>query len=243
MAVPSDQRAELADLARAAGLRLRDATPEDVLRWAIETFDDRFCIASSMGDAVVIDMASRIRPAVHVLFLDTGYHFDETLETRDAVAARYPITLLSVLPRQTVPEQDALFGPQLHDRDPDACCNLRKVEPLRRSLEPYYAWASGIRRDEAATRRDIEVVEWDSNRALVKVNPLAMWTQQQVDEYIATHDVTVNDLTNQGYPSIGCAPCTRKVAPGEDPRSGRWAGSGKTECGLHADHPAMRRSG
>lgn len=225
-----------------AGEKLEDATPQEIVGWALETFGTEFCIAASMADAVLIDMASRIRAGVDVIFLDTGYHFPQTLSTRDQVAARYPATVHTVLPRQTVAEQDALFGARLHDRDPDACCNLRKVDPLRRSLEPFTAWATGIRRHETNARRRIGVVEWDDNRAMVKVNPLATWTQEQVDAYAAEHDVVRNPLLDQGYPSIGCAPCTRRATPGGDPRSGRWAGSGKTECGLHADHSALRRA-
>jgi phosphoadenosine phosphosulfate reductase len=138
-----------------------------------------------------------------------------------------------VLPLLSVAQQDAVHGARLHERDPNACCALRKVEPLARGLAGYDAWASGIRRDEATTRRDIGVVEWDDKRAMVKVNPIAAWTQADVDRYLAEHGVLVNPLALDGYPSIGCAPCTRRVAPGEDPRSGRWAGSTKTECGLH----------
>ena len=130
-------------------------------------------------------------------------------------------------------QQDAAHGERLYERDPNACCALRKVEPLARGLAPYTAWASGIRRDEATTRRDIGVVEWDAKRSMVKVNPIAAWTQTDVDAYVAEHGVLVNPLAYDGYPSIGCAPCTRRVAPGEDPRSGRWAGTTKTECGLH----------
>jgi phosphoadenosine phosphosulfate reductase len=244
MAAAADRQDALAALAAEAGARLELAAPQDILSWALETFGDQFCITSSMADAVVIDMASRIRPGVPVIFLETGYHFPETLRTRDRVARKYPVVVHSIDPKQTIAQQDALFGPKLHDRDPDACCNLRKVEPLRRSLEPYAAWASGIRRDETASRRSIGVVEWDANRSMVKVNPLARWTQGDVDAYVAEHDVVVNPLVSQGYPSIGCAPCTRRVAPGESPRSGRWAGSGKTECGLHlnADGRLVRRA-
>jgi phosphoadenosine phosphosulfate reductase len=233
MATSTAATSSLRALAERAGEELESATPQAVLEWALETFDDKFCITASMADALLIDMASGIRPGVNVIFLDTGYHFPETLATRDRVADRYPIKLHTILPRQTVEEQDALFGPRLHDRDPDACCNLRKVEPLRRGLQGYDAWASGIRRDETLTRQQIGVVEWDANRAMVKVNPLATWTQEQVDAYIMEHDVEVNSLTYDGYPSIGCAPCTRRVVQGADPRSGRWAGRGKTECGLH----------
>jgi phosphoadenosine phosphosulfate reductase len=218
-----------------AGREFADAPAEKVLDWAVREFGDGFCIAASMADAVLIDLASRVAPNISVVFLDTGYHFAETLETRDRVAKRYPVKLHTILPRQTVDEQDRIFGPKLHDRDPDACCSLRKVEPLARALAPYQAWASGIRRDEAASRRNIGVVEWDRKRSMVKVNPLANWTQAQIDEYVIANDVEVNPLIYDGYPSIGCGPCTRRVLPGEDPRSGRWANTRKNECGLHLD--------
>jgi phosphoadenosine phosphosulfate reductase len=235
MSVPADKVALYRSAAVEAGQHLDGAQPETVIRWAVDTFEDAFCVAASMADAVLIDIASRVAPDVNVVFLDTGYHFPETLETRDRVEKRYPIRLHTILPRQTVEEQDATFGPRLHDRDPDACCSLRKVEPLARALDDYLAWASGIRRDEATTRRNVGVVEWDRKRSMVKVNPLACWTQQQVDEYIIANDVEVNPLVYDGYPSIGCAPCTRRVEPGADPRSGRWANNRKTECGLHLD--------
>ncbi len=141
--------------------------------------------------------------------------------------------MLSVRPSQTVAEQDETYGPRLYERDPDLCCKLRKVRPLQASLSPYWAWAAGIRRDEASTRAEVPVVDWDPKREMVKINPLACWTQDQVDDYIAENNVLVNPLTYDGYPSIGCAPCTRRVAPGDDPRAGRWAGMDKTECGLH----------
>jgi phosphoadenosine phosphosulfate reductase len=235
MSVPADKVAFYRSTAVDAGHRLEGAPPEAVIRWAVDTFGESICIAASMADAVLIDIASQVAPDVNVVFLDTGYHFPETLETRDRVEKRYPIRLHTILPRQTVEEQDATFGPKLHDRDPDACCSLRKVEPLARTLDGYLAWASGIRRDEAATRRNVGVVEWDRKRSMVKVNPLACWTQQQVDEYVIANDVEVNPLIYDGYPSIGCAPCTRRVLPGADPRSGRWADNRKNECGLHLD--------
>lgn len=238
MAVEPVMRAKYAALAADAAADLKTAEPQDVLAWALKAFEDRICITSSMEGAVLIDMAARIRPGTDVVFLDTGYHFEETLATLAQVQQRYPVNVRVIQPRQTVAEQDEFFGAKLHDRDPDACCNLRKVEPLRRALEPYDAWASGIRRDETLSRRNIGVVDWDENRSMVKVNPLAAWTQDDVDRYIADHDVITNPLLAQGYPSIGCAPCTRKVRPGESPRAGRWAGSGKDECGLHLDAPA-----
>lgn len=237
MAVEPGMRAKFAALAADAAADLETASPEDVLAWALETFEERICITSSMEGAVLIDMAARIRPGVDIVFLDTGYHFAETLATLAEVRERYPVNVRVIEPRQSVAEQDLLFGVRLHDRDPDACCSLRKVEPLRRALEPYDAWASGIRRDETLSRRSIGVVDWDANRSMVKVNPLAAWSQADVDRYVDEYDVISNPLLAQGYPSIGCAPCTRKVKPGESPRAGRWAGSGKDECGLHLDAP------
>jgi phosphoadenosine phosphosulfate reductase len=220
-------------LAAQANDRLEDASPESVVRWAVETFGDSFCITASMADALLIDIASRVASDINVIFLDTGYHFSETLETRDNVAKRYPVQVHTIQPRQTVAEQNATFGERLYERDPDACCSLRKVEPLARALRGYQAWASGIRRDEAESRRHVGVVEWDQKRSMVKINPLATWTQEQVDEYIIANDVEVNPLIYDGYPSIGCATCTLRVRPGDDPRSGRWASSHKLECGLH----------
>jgi phosphoadenosine phosphosulfate reductase len=227
------EHARLAALAADAGRRLDGAHPLDILRWAAGEFGAGLCIASSMGDAVLPHLASRARPGIPVVFLDTGYHFAETIGMRDAVAATLPVTVLTIQPRRTVAEQDADAGPRLFERDPDRCCALRKVEPLARALAPYTAWAAGIRRDEADTRRDIRVVEWDARRGMVKLNPLAGWTEDDVDAYAAEHGVLVNPLRYDGYQSIGCAPCTRRVAAGADPRSGRWAGSAKTECGLH----------
>nr|WP_255363215.1 phosphoadenylyl-sulfate reductase [Geodermatophilus sp. DSM 45219] len=204
-----------------------------VLRWAGETFGDDFAVTSSMADGLLSHLASRAVPGVNVVFLDTGYHFAETIGTRDWITGVMPITLVNVQPAQTVAEQDAEHGPELHQRDPDLCCSLRKVKPLAQALAGYAAWGSGVRRDESPTRAGTRVVDWDAKRGMVKVNPLAAWTQDDVDAYVAEHQVPVNPLQEIGYASIGCAPCTRPVAPGEDPRAGRWAGRGKTECGLH----------
>jgi phosphoadenosine phosphosulfate reductase len=219
-------------VAQVAG-ELADASPDDILRWAMETFGDRICVTSSMTDAVIIHMASAIRPGIDVIFLDTGYHFAETIGTRDAVAAVYPVNLVSATPSRTVAEQDAELGPRLYRRNPDLCCYLRKVEPLERALSRYDAWITGVRRDETVERRNTRPVEWDGRRKMVKVNPIVSWQQKQVDDYIAENGILVNPLVHDGYPSIGCSTCTRRVAPGEDPRSGRWAGTGKTECGIH----------
>jgi phosphoadenosine phosphosulfate reductase len=203
------------------------------LRWARGTFRDRLVVASSMGDEVLVHLASVAAPGVEVLFLDTGYHFAETLGTRDAVDAVYDVRVRTVLPLLTVEQQSAEHGPDLWSRDPDACCAIRKVEPLERGLAPYDAWVTGMRREDAPTRADIDVVGWDAKRDKVKLNPLAAWTQDDVDAYAEEHGVLMNPLRQLGYTSIGCEPCTRPVAPGEDPRAGRWSGSGKTECGLH----------
>ncbi|GAA4663859.1 phosphoadenylyl-sulfate reductase [Streptomyces chumphonensis] len=224
---------DLRELAEEAGRELEDASATDILRWAAETFEKRFCVTSSMEDAVVAHLASRVFPGVDVVFLDTGYHFPETIGTRDAVEAVMDVNVITLTPRQTVAEQDAQYGPKLHDRDPDRCCALRKVAPLREGLTGYDAWATGLRREESPTRAGTPVVGWDEKREKVKVSPIARWTQEDVDAYVAEHGVLTNPLLWDGYPSIGCAPCTRRVAPGEDARAGRWAGSGKTECGLH----------
>ena len=220
-------------LAAEAAEALKGAPATEVVRWAAETFGNRLCITSSMTDAVIIHLAGTVEPGIDVIFLDTGYHFPETIGTRDAVAATYPINLINVTPSRTVAEQDAELGPRLYGRNPDLCCYLRKVVPLERALDPYDAWITGVRREETDARSDTRVVEWDAKRAMVKVNPIASWSQEQVDGYIADNGVLMNPLVDDGYPSIGCATCTMPVKPGADPRSGRWAGTGKTECGLH----------
>ncbi|MFJ1990050.1 phosphoadenylyl-sulfate reductase [Streptomyces asiaticus] len=224
---------DLEGLAEKAGHELEDAPALDILRWAADTFGSRFCVTSSMEDAVVAHLASRAFPGVDVVFLDTGYHFPETIGTRDAVAAVMDVNVITLTPRQTVAEQDAEYGPRLHDRNPDLCCALRKVQPLEEGLREYDAWATGLRRDESPTRAHTPVVGWDARRRKVKISPIARWTQADVEAYVAEHGVLTNPLLMDGYPSIGCAPCTRRVLEGEDNRSGRWAGSNKTECGLH----------
>jgi phosphoadenosine phosphosulfate reductase len=220
-------------LAAEAAKDLADVPAGDVIAWATETFGERVCITSSMTDAVIVHLAASVKPEMDVIFLDTGYHFAETIGTRDAIAAIYPINLINVTPTRTVAEQDAQLGPRLYGRNPDLCCYLRKVVPLERALDPYDAWITGVRRGETIARSDTGVVEWDARRAIIKVNPIASWSQEQVEAYIAANGVPVNPLVSDGYPSIGCATCTRRVEQGADPRSGRWVGTGKTECGLH----------
>jgi phosphoadenosine phosphosulfate reductase len=204
-----------------------------VLRWAGDTFGDDFAITSSMADGLLSHLAGTAVPGIHVIFLDTGYHFAETIGTRDWITSVLPITLVNVDPEQTVAQQDAEFGPRLFERDPDLCCSLRKVRPLAETLSGYVAWGSGIRRDESPSRAGTRIVDWDAKREMIKINPLAAWTQADVDAYIQDHQVPVNPLVDFGFASIGCAPCTRAVAPGEDARAGRWAGRTKTECGIH----------
>jgi phosphoadenosine phosphosulfate reductase len=225
--------AELREIVSHVGAELELAPAEVIIEWAVATFGERFCITSSMGDAVLAHLASRVAPGVDVVFLDTGYHFAETIGTRDAVEATLPVNLRTVSAEQSVAEQDAAYGKDLYARDPDLCCALRKVAPLRSALESYDAWATGLRRQETHDRVIAPVIGWDEQKQKVKVSPLARWSDDDVERYIAEHDVLVNPLQHDGYPSIGCWPCTRRVAPGEDKRSGRWAGTTKTECGIN----------
>jgi phosphoadenosine phosphosulfate reductase len=220
-------------VAHDAARDLENAPAQEIVAWAVRTFGDRFCVLSSMADAVVASLAAGVRPGVDVVFLDTGYHFAETIGTRDAVAATYDVNVISVTPAQSVAEQDAAHGKDLYARDPDRCCALRKVAPMNAALANYDAWATGLRRDESPTRANTPVVQWDARRGKVKVNPIARWTQADVDDYVAANSILVNPLVDDGYLSIGCWPCTARVEPGADPRSGRWAGRSKTECGIH----------
>jgi phosphoadenosine phosphosulfate reductase len=220
-------------LAAQAADALTGAPADEVITWAADTFGSRVCITSSMTDAVIIHLVSKLKPGIDVLFLDTGYHFAETIGTRDAVSAVYPVNVVNVTPSTTVAEQDAELGPKLYSRNPDLCCYLRKVVPLEKSLAPYDAWITGVRKEETDSRSDTRVVQWDPKRQMVKVNPIVDWSQEQVESYIAEHGVLVNPLVYDGYPSIGCQTCTMRVEAGADPRSGRWAGTAKTECGIH----------
>ncbi len=212
-----------ADLA-AISSNLESAPASEIVAWAVDNFGDGLCLAASMADAVLIDVATRVHPGIEVVFLDTQYHFPETLATADRVKKRYKLEL-----RVLTPDRDP---DDLWRTDTDACCDARKVQPMARHLATRTAWMSGLRRAESDSRRDAAIVSHDS-RGLVKINPLATWSDAQVDAYIAEHDVPVNPLLFDGYPSIGCWPCTRRVESGEDARSGRWAGSSKTECGLN----------
>jgi phosphoadenosine phosphosulfate reductase len=220
-------------LALDAARTLEDASAHDILRWAADTFGDRVCVLSSMADAVVSSLAAAAKPGIDVVFLDTGYHFAETIGTRDAVAAIYDVNVISATPLRSVAEQDADNGKDLFARDPDLCCALRKVAPMDTALAPYEAWITGVRRDESPTRANTPVVQWDPKRRKVKINPIARWDQATVDAYVAENNIVVNPLIDEGFLSVGCWPCTKKVEAGADPRSGRWAGTSKTECGIN----------
>lgn len=225
---------ELRELAERGAAELADASAEELLRWVEENFSGQYVVASNMQDAVLVEMAAKVHPGVDVLFLDTGYHFAETIGTRDAVEAVYGVNVVNVTPEQTVAEQDELVGKDLFASDAARCCNLRKVQPLSKALKGYSAWVTGIRRVEAPTRANAPLISFDEAFGLVKINPIAAWSDEQMQEYIEANGILVNPLVDEGYPSIGCAPCTQKPAEGADPRSGRWAGLAKTECGLHA---------
>ena len=230
---------ELAALAERGNIELgsltdHEASPAQVVAWVAEHFGtDAAAVACSMADAALPHLVAEQLPGVDVLFLDTGYHFAETRFTRDEVERVLDVRIVDVLPEQTVAEQDAEFGVALYSRDPALCCARRKVAPLQDALSGYEVWFTGVRREEAPTRANTPLVQWDARNGLVKINPVASWTFDDLLDYAGAHQVPVNLLVSNGYPSIGCEPCTKPVAPGEDPRSGRWAGLSKTECGLH----------
>ena len=225
---------DLRELAARGAAELDGASAEELLRWTEENFGGSYIVASNMQDAVLVDLAAKVRPGVDVLFLDTGYHFAETIGTRDAVESIYDVHVVNVMAEKTVPEQDELYGKNLFARDPGACCRMRKVEPLGKALRGYSAWVTGIRRVEAPTRANAPLISFDEAFKLVKINPLAAWSDDDMRIYMAANGVLENPLVDEGYPSIGCEPCTAKPIPGQDPRSGRWQGLAKTECGLHA---------
>lgn len=224
---------ELKKLAQWAEKELADVSAEEALAWTRDTFGDRFIVASNMQDAVLIDLAYQAKREIDILFLETGYHFPETIGTRDAVAAVYPeVRIVNAEAEQSVADQEAEFG-LLNKTDPTQCCFLRKVVPLQKTLAGYDAWVTGVRRVDAPTRANTPIVQWDDRNNLVKINPIAAWSDEKFNDYIADHGILENPLVSIGYLSIGCAPCTSLPKPGEDARSGRWAGQSKTECGLH----------
>ncbi|MBS9534528.1 phosphoadenylyl-sulfate reductase [Mycobacterium sp. M1] len=224
---------QLRELAERGAAELDGATATELLAWTDATFAGEWAAASNMQDAVLVDLAAKVRPGVDILFLDTGYHFPETIGTRDAVAMMYDVRLVTISAEQTVAEHEAEHGANLCARNAALQGRLRKVEPLRKALQGYSAWATGIRRVESWTRAKAPLISYDEQFGLVKVNPIAAWSDDEMDAYIAANGILVNPLVEEGYYSIGCQPCTSKPEPGADKRSGRWAGSTHTECGLH----------
>ena len=212
---------------------------EEVLRWAFDRFGRDVAISSAFGaeGMAVIDMASRVRRDFRLFTVDTEFLFPETYNLMDQIEERYGITIEKAFPLLSPEEQERIHGPALWSRNPDECCNLRKVEPLRRKLNELRAWISSIRRDQTSTRAGARKIEWDAKFGLVKINPIADWNSQRVWRYIHQHDVPYNALHDCSFPSIGCTHCSRAVRPGEDPRAGRWSGFAKTECGLHVIEP------
>jgi phosphoadenosine phosphosulfate reductase len=212
--------------------RLEGATAEEILDWVNDHVTGTVAVTMSMQDTVLAELTEGRVHDAEMVFLDTGYHFDETLDVAREVDERYSLPLRTVEPAYSVKKQDEAYGRDLYKRNPTACCRMRKVEPLARMLNPYEAWISGVKRVDSELRRNTPILDVDRTGRL-KINPLAAWTDDDVEAYIEAHDLIIHPLTRQGYPSIGCATCTLPVAPGDDPRSGRWANSSKTECGLH----------
>ena len=234
---PEDVAAALEEdpesFAAQANTVLEGADPLTVLGWAGKAFGKSLVITASMGDTVLAHLTSRAVPGTDMLFVDTGYHFAETIGTAQAVQASYPLRMLSITPKESVQEHEAKRG-KLWQTDPDACCAMRKVAPLNNALRGYRAWATGLRRVESEGRANTPIVSWDAKRDLLKLAPIAAWTDEDVDTYQDAHpEVLSNPLLQMGYRSIGCSTCTRAVAPGEDARAGRWAGRAKSECGIH----------
>ena len=219
------------------GLSFESSPPQEVLRWGIELFPGRITLACSFGaeDVALVDMIARLDPAVPVFYLDTDYLFPETFDVRDRIVKRYGIRPVAVRTSISLEQQSAQHGPDLFARRPDLCCQIRKVDPLKGHLRGYQAWVTGLRRDQAPSRANTALIEWDRLFGLVKLNPLARWTRDDLWAYIRANHVPYNTLHDRDYPSIGCLPCTRPVRPGEDPRAGRWANFTKEECGLHAE--------
>lgn len=225
---------ELKAIAERGARELDGADAHELLAWTEREFGTDYIVASNMQDAVLVHLAAQVHPGIDVLFLETGYHFAETIGTRDAVEAVYGVKIVNARAELTVPQQDELEGKDLFAREPNRCCAMRKVAPLKKELANYSAWVTGIRRVESPTRANAPLISFDDAFGLVKINPIAAWSDEDMQNYIDEHSILVNPLVDEGYPSIGCAPCTVKPAPGADPRSGRWAGKAKTECGLHA---------
>ena len=224
---------------------LEGGAPQEILRWAVDVYGKDLTLSVSFGNPegmVLLDMLSRITDEAQVFTLDTGFLFEETLRFREEAMKRYPLPLEVVTPGLTLEDQVERYGPELYSCKPDLCCQVRKIEPQRRFLRDYGAWSTGIRRDQTEQRAGTPVVTFDEYFGVAKIAPLAAWSEDEVDEYVRRNDVPLNPLLGMGYRSIGCEPCTRPVAPGEDARAGRWPGMEKTECGLHFVGDAVKQA-
>lgn len=208
---------------------------EAVVNWAVEHFGDKLAVGTSLGaEAIVImDLVTQANPKIPFIFLDTGFHFADTLDLLDRAQQHFSANLIVARPELTPEQQAERYGDQLYFRNPEQCCEIRKIAPMRKALQGFEAWITGMRRDQTAVRAHAQPVEWDGKFGLVKINPILTWSWDDVWAYIRRRNLPFNRLHAMGYPSIGCAPCTKPVKPGEDPRAGRWAGFDKTECGLH----------
>jgi phosphoadenosine phosphosulfate reductase len=231
MSIPTYTAEQVAD----ASASLAEASPQGILRWAVDTFGSRLTMATAFGaeGCCLIHMLADIDPTVRVFNLDTGYQFPETLQLRERIKKRYGMEVEFIRPELTVAEYEEEHGGPMYRHRPDQCCYDRKILPLRRAVFGYEAWISAIRADQTEHRQAASVVQWDAKFDLVKINPLLRWTKKDVWSFILRHDVPYNPLHDRGYPSIGCWPCTQAVAEGGDERDGRWAGTRKKECGLH----------
>ncbi len=218
-----------------ASKSLESASPQEILRWGVQRFRDKFTMATAFGPEgmVLIHMLAEIDPRTHVFNLETGYQFKETLELRERIIERYGLTVEFKRPELSVAEYEALNGGPVYLTNPDRCCFDRKIKVLQQAVVGKHAWASAIRRDQSPDRADVPIVAWDAKFRLVKISPLANWTKKLVWDFIMKNDVPYNPLHDDGYTSIGCQPCTRPISIGEDERAGRWSGFAKTECGLH----------
>jgi phosphoadenosine phosphosulfate reductase len=214
---------------------LENSSAEEVLDWAVTRFAPHLAMTSSFGaeGIVLIEKLSRIAPETPIIYLDTGFHFAETEELKEEMRARFGLQIIEQRAELTIEKQNAIYGDRLYERDPDLCCKMRKIEPLRDALSGYQAWIAALRRDQSPTRAGIAKIEWNAKHAMVKFNPLADWTRRDIWNYILKHKLPYNKLHDEGYTSIGCKPCTQPTTIGSHERSGRWSGHRKLECGIH----------
>lgn len=220
--------------------QFKDASPRTILNWAYETFGRDVVMATGFGTSgiVLMHLASQLRVKPTIFYLDTDLFFPETYALKDRLSQEFGISFTRVHSGLSVEEQSKQYGPELWKKDPDKCCFIRKVRPLQQFLKGKGAWITGLRAHQSDTRASAKVIQWDATHKLVKINPLVRWTSEEVWSYIKINELPYNELHDRGYPSIGCMPCTRPVAPGEEERSGRWAGRSKSECGIHVQSEA-----